>query len=81
MRRIGFDLLAEQGHQRPQVFGLFDRVRPPHCLEQRTVGQHPVLVARQQREQFEFLRCEPKFDITAKHTPPVVVDGKISCAE
>src|SRR4051794_4520639 len=36
---IDFDLLPEQRHQRPQVLSLFDRVRAPDRLENRSMGQ------------------------------------------
>src|SRR6188768_1891192 len=56
--RIWLDLLTQLRDQRPDVLGLFDRVRSPDRLQDHTMREHAVMIAREQREQLELLRRE-----------------------
>ena len=75
--RIGFDLLAELGHQRPQMFRLFNRVRSPDRLQDRAMGQHAVVIPGQQRQELEFLGRQPDLRLIPEDAAPVVVDRQV----
>ena len=63
------------------MLGLFDGVRSPDGLQDRPMGQHPIVVSSQQRQQLEFFGCQPDLGVIFEHAAPVVVDRQITGAK
>jgi len=65
MSRIGLNLPSELTHQDAQVLGLIVPARVPDRLQDGSVGQHPAGMCGEQRDQLEFLGCQPDFELAA----------------
>lgn len=49
--RIGLQLLSQMTHIDPQIVAVLNGVRPPHLIQQLTLGKHFAGIIQQRRQQ------------------------------
>src|SRR5262245_21026264 len=74
--RVIFQLLSQLADEHPQIFGMVLRRLAPHRLEQLSMLDDAVRVARQVDEEMELLRCQPHFLLLNVDAPAFEVDAE-----
>src|SRR5512135_1113453 len=79
--RVVLQLVAQLGHVHAQVMRVRDGVRPPHRVQQLTVGEHLPGLAYQCRQQLVLGRGEMHLRVGDEHAPGRQIDAQIAGGE
>ena len=77
MCRIALNLLPQLVDHYAQILGLFPIIRPPHGLQQSSVGERFPLVRDQQLQHFEFFWGQVHVLTARPDAAPLKIDAQI----